>query len=80
MKDKNAKPDAAVLPRVLTHYNLTAPLIERHFGGAPIVYRNFPAGLETGGAFHRTPIPLTATKLLWCVHAKFALEPLTKPY
>ena len=66
--------DAAVLPRVLAHYRLTAPAIESSLGGTPIVFRNFPAGLERDGIFHPTAVPLTATKLLWCIHAKYAIE------
>ncbi len=46
--------DAAVLPRVLAHYRLTAPAIESSLGGTPIVFRNFPAGLERDGIFHPT--------------------------
>jgi len=66
--------DAALMPRVLAHYRLTAPLIETSLAGAPIVFRNFPAGLEKDGAFHTTSIPLTSNKLLWCIHAKYAIE------
>lgn len=66
--------DAAALPRVLAHYRLTAPLIETSFADAPIVFRNFLAGLQNDGIFHSTSIPLTSNKLLWCVHAKYAIE------
>lgn len=66
--------DAAIVPRVLAHYHLTAPLIEANLSGAPIVFRNYPAGLEKDGVFHVTSVPLTADKLLWLVHAKYAIE------
>jgi hypothetical protein len=49
--------DASVLPRVLAHYHLTAPSIEENLSGAPVVFRNFPAGSEKDGVFHCTSIP-----------------------
>ena len=66
--------DAAALPRVLAHYQLTAPLIEKALAGTPIVYRNYPGGIATPGLFHITGVPLSRNKLLWLVHAKFAME------
>lgn len=66
--------DAVLIGRVLTHYRLTGPLIEAHLKDTPIVYRNYPGGLDTGGAFHITSVALSATKLLWLVHAKYAIE------
>ncbi len=66
--------DAAIMPRVLTHYHLTAPLIEASLSGAPIVFRNHPAGLEKDGVFHVTSFPLTANTLLRLVHAKYAIR------
>ena len=38
--------DAALQTRVLAHYRRTAPLIERRLSGTPIVYANYPAGLD----------------------------------
>jgi DNA primase len=66
--------DVALLPRVLAHYYLAAPLIEASLSGAPIVYRNYPAGIDKEGAFHVTSVQLTAAKLLWLIHAKYAME------
>lgn len=66
--------DAELRDRVLRHYRLVGPLIEAHLKNTPIVYRNYPGGLDTAGVFHVTSVPLSATKLLWCVHAKYAIE------
>ncbi len=66
--------DAALLPRALAHYHLVAPLIESSLAGSPIVFRNYPAGVQRDGVFHVTSVALTANKLLWLVHAKYALE------
>jgi DNA primase len=66
--------DAAVMPRVLAHYRLTASLIEASLSGAPIVYRNYPNGIDKTGFFHVTAVPLSANKLLWLIHAKYAIE------
>lgn len=62
------------MPRVVAHYSHAAPLIEASLGGAPIVFRNYPAGLKKDGVFHVTTVPLSAKKLLWLVHAKYAIE------
>lgn len=66
--------DATLMPRVLAHYDLVAPLMQTNFGGAPMVYRNYPAGLEKPGLFHVTPFELETKRLLWLVHAKYAIE------
>lgn len=66
--------DSAVMPKVLAHYDVVAPLLEQSFAGAPIVFRNYPGGLQTNGVFHVTSYPLEAKTLLWLVHAKFAIE------
>ncbi len=66
--------DAAILSHVLGHYRLVSPLIEASFAGAPVVFRNYPAGLDKDGVFHATSIPLSVNKLLWLVHAKYAIE------
>ncbi|MBV9718346.1 MAG: hypothetical protein JOZ77_03445 [Candidatus Eremiobacteraeota bacterium] len=65
--------DAKLIGRVLTHYRLVGPLIEAHLKATSVVYRNYPGGLQTEGVFHVTSVPLTATKLLWLVHAKYAI-------
>lgn len=66
--------DATVMPRVLAHYDHVAPLMHASFAGAPIVYRDYPAGLEKPGLFHVTPFELEIKRLLWLVHAKYAIE------
>ncbi|MHB8432443.1 MAG: non-homologous end-joining DNA ligase LigD [Candidatus Tyrphobacter sp.] len=66
--------DAPMMPRVLAHYAAVAPLLEASFAGAPIVYRNHPAGLDTPGLFRVTSLELEAKALLWLVHAKHAIE------
>jgi DNA primase len=58
----------------LEHYQLTAPLIEASFSGVPLIYRNYPNGIDTPGAFHFTCVPLSVNKLLWLIHAKYAIE------
>jgi hypothetical protein len=66
--------DAALQTRVLAHYDRTAPLIERGLCGTPIVYANYPAGLDKPPVYHVTQIPLVEKKLLWLIHSKFAIE------
>ncbi len=66
--------DAAVMPRVLAYYDKVAALIEASFAGAPIVYKNYPGGLDKPGLFHVTGVPLEAKKLLWLIHGKYAIE------
>jgi DNA primase len=66
--------DAALLPQVLAHYHLTAPLIDQSFAGTPVVYKNYPQGIDQPGDFKVTSFALTANKLLWLVHAKHAFE------
>jgi DNA primase len=66
--------DAAIMPQVLAHYRRVAPLLERSLHGTPIVYANYPNGLDHPPSFRVTAIELTESKLLWLVHAKFAVE------
>jgi DNA primase len=66
--------DTELMPRVLAHYRLAAPLIEAPLSGAPIVYRNYPNGIDTQGIFHITCVPLSVDKLLWLIHTKYAIE------
>ncbi|HEV7179878.1 MAG TPA: hypothetical protein VGN11_08400, partial [Candidatus Baltobacteraceae bacterium] len=66
--------DAAVLPQVVAHYELVAPLLEKQFGGSPITYANFPGGFSQPPYYHITGAPLSARKLLWCVHRFYAIE------
>lgn len=66
--------DAALMPQVLAYYRLAAPLIDASFGGAPLIYKNYPGGLEKDGMLHVTAIPLTVNRLLWAIHAEYAIE------
>jgi hypothetical protein len=66
--------DSPLMPRVLEHYKVAAPLMETSFAGAPIVYKNYPGGLDKDGLFHVTPFGLEVKKLLWLIHAKYAIE------
>ena len=66
--------DAALIPQVLAHYGLVAPLIEASFAQTPIVFVNYPKGVDEGGVFHVTTVPLSAEKLLWLIHREFAIE------
>jgi DNA primase len=62
-------------PQVLAHYRIAAPLIEANFGGAPIVYANFPDGFEPHREHvHLTDLPLTAANLLSLVERAYAME------
>ena len=66
--------DAALQAQALSHYHLVAPLLEEQFAGVPIVYANYPSGLDAQPRFHVSDVALTAGKLLWCVHRFYALE------
>lgn len=66
--------DKDVIPKVLAHYQLVGPLIEASFAETPIVFANFPAGLDGQGHYHVTTVPLSVNKLLWLVHAEYAIE------
>lgn len=66
--------DAALMPQVLAHYGLVAPLIEASFAQAPIVFVNYPNGVDENGVFHVTTVPLSAEKLLWLIHREYAIE------
>jgi hypothetical protein len=56
--------DSALMPQVLAHYELVAPLIEASFAQTPIVFVNYPDGVDQSGVFHVTTVPLSAEKLL----------------
>ncbi len=62
------------MSRVLEYYQSAAPLIEASFAQTPIVFRHYPNGLDEDGVFHVTTVPLTADKLLWLIHAEYAVE------
>lgn len=59
---------------VLAHYRLVAPLIDASFSQTPIVFVNYPSGIDKERAFHVTSVPLSVDKLLWLIHAKYAIE------
>jgi len=40
------KSDAALVPHVLAHYQLMAPLIEASFAETPVVFVNYPNGVR----------------------------------
>lgn len=69
-----ASTDEAIMPQVVAHYQLVAPLIEASLANTPIVFRHYPKGLGSGGVFQVTTVPLTANKILWLVHAQYAIE------
>jgi DNA primase len=66
--------DAALQSRVLAHYHRVVPLLERSLAGTPIVYVNYPGGIDKPPVFHVTALPLSQNKLLWLIHAKYAIE------
>lgn len=66
--------DAVLMPQVLAYYRVTAPYIEASLDGTPLVYRNYPAGLDKPGILHLTDIPFSVNRLLWAIHAKYAIE------
>ncbi|MBV9028298.1 MAG: hypothetical protein JO311_06735 [Candidatus Eremiobacteraeota bacterium] len=60
---------------MLAHYHLVAPYIAARLEETPIVFRNYPNGdLQGKGVFHVTSVPLSVNKLLWLIHAKYAIE------
>jgi DNA primase len=66
--------DAALQSRALAHYSRVAPLIERSLSGTPVVYANYPGGIDKPPAFNVTAVALSRNKLLWLIHAKYAVE------
>lgn len=66
--------DAYLMPDVLAHYRLVGPLIEASFSKTPIVFANYPNGVDKQAVFHVTTVPLSVEKLLWLIHAKYAIE------
>ncbi|TAM60826.1 hypothetical protein EPN52_04225 [bacterium] len=66
--------DDALQPRILAHYQMVGPLLERSFAGAPIVYASFPAGFEQPARYRVLGIPLSERKLLWACHRYDAVE------
>jgi DNA primase len=74
MKTSPVRSDTQLQPRVLAHYRLAGPLMEAGLANSPIVYSNYPDGLDKPAVYHVTPVPLTHTKLLWLIHAKYAMS------
>jgi DNA primase len=74
MDSLQSSDDTALMPQVLAHYDLVAPLIEASFARTPIVFVNYPKGIDQGGVFHVTTVPLSADKLLWLIHREYAIE------
>jgi DNA primase len=62
--------DTALMAQVLAHYELVAPLIEASFAATPIVFVNYPNGVDKDAVFHVTTVPLSVEKLLWLIHAE----------
>jgi hypothetical protein len=74
MKLSPARSDTLLQPRVLAHYGLAGPLMEASLGNSPIVYSNYPDGVDQPGVYHVTDVPLTHTKLLWLIHSQYAMS------
>lgn len=66
--------DIDVMPEVLAHYTLVGPLLEASFAGTPIVFANYPEGLDKPAHYHVTTVQLSVNKLLWLVHSEYAIE------
>jgi DNA primase len=66
--------DLALMPQVLAHYQLVGPLIEASFAETPIVFANYPKGLDQQAYYHVTTVPLSVNKLLWLIHREYAIE------
>ncbi|HXM07070.1 MAG TPA: hypothetical protein VN936_06390, partial [Candidatus Acidoferrum sp.] len=74
MKLSPARSDTLLQPRVLAHYGLVGPLMEASLGNSPIVYSNYPDGVDQPGVYHVTDVPLTHTKPLWLIHSQYAMS------
>jgi DNA primase len=74
MKLSPARSDTLLQPRVLAHYGLVGPLMEASLGNSPIVYSNYPDGVDQPGVYHVTEVPLTHPKLLWLIHSQYAMS------
>jgi DNA primase len=66
--------DAALVSRLLAYYRQTAELINASLADTPLVLRHFPRGLDQLGSFEVTPFGLSVNRLLWAIHAKYAVE------
>jgi DNA primase len=69
-----AASDAALVSRLLTYYRRTADFIDACLADTPLVLRHFPRGLDQPGSFEVTPFGVSVDRLLWAIHAKYAVE------
>jgi DNA primase len=74
MRSSPARSDTQLQARVLAHYGLVGPLMEASLLHSPIVFANYPEGLEEPAVHHITTVPFTQTKLPWLIHAKYAMS------
>ena len=74
MQNREHAEDAVLQPKILAHYQAVGPLLERSFGGSPIVYANFPAGFDQPAHYRVLGVPLSERKLLWICHRYYAVE------
>jgi hypothetical protein len=44
------------------------------FSETPIVFVNYPNGIDKQRVFHVTTVPLSVEKLLWLIQAEYAIE------
>jgi DNA primase len=66
--------DAVLMPRILAYYRQAAPLIAASFGGSPLVFKNYPGGVDQPGVFHVLPFAVSVDRILWAIHARYAVE------
>lgn len=66
--------DAALMAQVLEHYELVGPFIEASFAETPIVFANYPKGVDQQAYYHVTTVPLSVDKLLWLIRREYAVE------
>ena len=66
--------DTALVSRLILYYRRTAELINASLADTPLVLRHFPRGLAQPGSFEVTPFGVSVNRLLWAIHAKYAVE------
>ena len=66
--------DAALVSRLIPYYRRTAELINASLADTSLVLRHFPRGLDQPGSFEVTPFGVSVNRLLWAIHAKYAVE------
>lgn len=62
--------DAPPMEQVLAHYRLVGPLIDASLANTPIVFVNYPGGVDKDAVYHVDTVPLSVDKLLWLVTRK----------